>query len=198
MGGRARSPASQVATEAKSNEITAIPVLLDALDIRGATVTIDAEGCQKKIAKKIVDQGGNYLLALKGNQPLLHQEVIAYFEHVPPGTSGTAGPRALLRRPAVVRYECPRAGDVLLARTSGVVAKLKGLDHLVTKLCHGDLLGWSGGEAGVDQDRRDRGDAHATRRCARTFYAFPPLTGVIGTAPMRSRTAAAERLRSTR
>jgi predicted transposase YbfD/YdcC len=71
----------QIATEAKSNEITAIPALLEMIDVRGATVSIDAEGCQKKIAEKIVDGGANYLLALKGNQPLLHAEVIAYFEH---------------------------------------------------------------------------------------------------------------------
>lgn len=71
----------QLATEEKSNEITAIPALLDTLDVRGATVTIDAEGCQKKIAAKIVDGGANYLLALKANQPTLHQEVVAYFEH---------------------------------------------------------------------------------------------------------------------
>jgi predicted transposase YbfD/YdcC len=71
----------QLATEAKSNEITAIPALLDTLNVRGATVSIDAEGCQKKIAEKIVDKGANYLLALKANQPLLHQEVVQYFEH---------------------------------------------------------------------------------------------------------------------
>jgi len=71
----------QLATEEKSSEITAIPALLDTLDVRGATVTIDAEGCQKKIAAKIVDGGANYLLALKANQPTLHQEVVAYFEH---------------------------------------------------------------------------------------------------------------------
>jgi predicted transposase YbfD/YdcC len=71
----------QIAIEEKSNEITAIPALLDTLDVRGATVTIDAEGCQKKIAAKIIDGGANYLLALKANQPLLHQEVTDYFEH---------------------------------------------------------------------------------------------------------------------
>ena len=53
----------QIATDEKSNEITAIPELLDTLDVRGATVTIDAEGCQKKIAEKIVDGGANYLTA---------------------------------------------------------------------------------------------------------------------------------------
>ena len=70
----------QVAVDAKSNEVTAIPELLALLEIRGATVTIDAAGCQRKIAAAIVDKGADYVLALKGNQPLLEQEVASYFE----------------------------------------------------------------------------------------------------------------------
>ena len=65
----------QVATEEKSNEITAIPALLDLLDLRGALVSIDAMGTQVKIARKIVDGGGDYLLGLKGNQTNLLKEV---------------------------------------------------------------------------------------------------------------------------
>jgi predicted transposase YbfD/YdcC len=61
----------QVATQAKSNEITAIPELLELLDLHGAIVTIDAMGCQKAIASKIVERGGNYLLVAKDNQPTL-------------------------------------------------------------------------------------------------------------------------------
>ncbi len=63
----------QVATDAKSNEITAIPKLLEILDISGALVTIDAMGCQTEIARKILDGGGDYVLAVKGNQPTLHR-----------------------------------------------------------------------------------------------------------------------------
>lgn len=63
----------QLATEEKSNEITAIPELLANLDVSGAIVTIDAAGCQKNIAAKIVDQRGDFVLALKGNQGTLHQ-----------------------------------------------------------------------------------------------------------------------------
>jgi predicted transposase YbfD/YdcC len=65
----------QLATEEKSNEITAIPELIDNIDIAGATVTIDAAGCQKQIAAKIIDGRGDYVLALKGNQGNLHQAV---------------------------------------------------------------------------------------------------------------------------
>ena len=70
----------QLATDSKSNEITAIPQLLELLDLRGATVTIDAMGCQKAIAEKIIDAGGNYILGLKENHPTLHQEVEQFFE----------------------------------------------------------------------------------------------------------------------
>jgi predicted transposase YbfD/YdcC len=70
----------QLATEVKSNEITAIPKLLDLLDLNGAVVTIDAAGCQKKIAGKIVEQGGDYVLQLKGNQGGLHAETVELFD----------------------------------------------------------------------------------------------------------------------
>jgi predicted transposase YbfD/YdcC len=70
----------QVATDAKSNEITAIPELLKLLDLQGSVVTIDAIGCQKKIAAQIVDQGGDYVLQLKGNQGGLHDETALLFD----------------------------------------------------------------------------------------------------------------------
>jgi predicted transposase YbfD/YdcC len=70
----------QVATEEKSNEITAIPQLLALLDIKGALVTIDAMGCQKEIAKQIVEQGGDYVLTVKDNQPQLKEDIEACFE----------------------------------------------------------------------------------------------------------------------
>jgi len=69
----------QVATDAKSNEITAIPKLLDMLDVRGATITIDAMGCQRKIVEKIVEKGADYAIAVKDNQPTLHEEVESAF-----------------------------------------------------------------------------------------------------------------------
>jgi predicted transposase YbfD/YdcC len=67
----------QIATDSKSNEITAIPKLLAMLDLAGATVSIDAMGCQREIAAQIRRQEGHYLLALKENQPALHQKVAA-------------------------------------------------------------------------------------------------------------------------
>jgi predicted transposase YbfD/YdcC len=70
----------QVACAEKSNEITAIPELLCLVDIKGAIITIDAMGTQKAIATQIVDQGADYVLALKGNQETLHQAVIDYID----------------------------------------------------------------------------------------------------------------------
>jgi predicted transposase YbfD/YdcC len=70
----------QVAVDAKSNEITAIPLLLDLLDLRDKVVTIDAAGCQKDIAARVVAGGGDYVLAVKDNQPTLHAEVCQAFE----------------------------------------------------------------------------------------------------------------------
>lgn len=65
--------------DGKSNEITAVLKLLDMSDVEGAVVTRDAMGCQTSIAVKIVDKGGEYTLALKGNQGKLADEVENYF-----------------------------------------------------------------------------------------------------------------------
>jgi predicted transposase YbfD/YdcC len=70
----------QVKVDGKSNEITAIPKLLELLEVSGCIVTLDAMGCQKEIAAQIVDQGADYVLALKGNQGTLEQEVKLFFE----------------------------------------------------------------------------------------------------------------------
>lgn len=65
----------------KSNEITAIPKLLEALDLAGCIVTIDAMGCQTAIAEQIIDQNGDYVLSLKGNQGHLHEDVVEMFAY---------------------------------------------------------------------------------------------------------------------
>src|SRR5271157_3126751 len=70
----------QVATHEKSNEITAIPELLKLLDLEGAVVTIDAMGCQRDIAAGIVEQKGEFVLAVKENQPHLYEDIEQAFE----------------------------------------------------------------------------------------------------------------------
>jgi len=71
---------AQIATDAKSNEITAVPKLLAILSLKGAIVTTDALNCQRAIAQQIVDQGGDYALALKGNQATLHDDVRLFLD----------------------------------------------------------------------------------------------------------------------
>lgn len=70
----------QLATDGDSNEITAIPKLLGLIDLSNAIVTIDAMGCQREIAQQIIEQGGDYLLTLKGNQPAAHAAVSEFIE----------------------------------------------------------------------------------------------------------------------
>jgi predicted transposase YbfD/YdcC len=69
----------QVKTDEKSNEITAIPKLLEMLHLQGCIVTIDAMGCQKAIVKDIVDKGADYVISLKGNQETVHEKTKAFF-----------------------------------------------------------------------------------------------------------------------
>lgn len=70
----------QLKVAEKSNEITAVPKLLRALELRGCIVTTDAMGCQKKIAQQIIDSGADYVLALKGNHETVHEEVKTYLD----------------------------------------------------------------------------------------------------------------------
>jgi predicted transposase YbfD/YdcC len=70
----------QIATEAKSNEITAVPKLLAMLSLKGCIVTADAMSCQRAICAQIVEQGGDYVIALKGNQGALHNDVQLFLE----------------------------------------------------------------------------------------------------------------------
>ena len=70
----------QLAVEAKSNEITAVPQLLELLSLRGKVVTADAMHCQRHIAQQVVEQGGDYVLALKGNQSSLYDDVKTFLD----------------------------------------------------------------------------------------------------------------------
>jgi predicted transposase YbfD/YdcC len=72
----------QVKTDEKSNEIPAIPVLLDKIALEGSIVSIDAMGCQYEIADKIVKKKADYVFSLKGNQGNLHEDVVEYFSDV--------------------------------------------------------------------------------------------------------------------
>jgi predicted transposase YbfD/YdcC len=87
----------QVATDAKSNEITAIPQLLELIDVKGCVVTIDAMGTQKEIAAKIIDRDGDYVLALKGNHPTLHEDVANIFVELEEGTRTSVARRKIRR-----------------------------------------------------------------------------------------------------
>jgi predicted transposase YbfD/YdcC len=71
---------AQIATDAKSNEITAVPKLLEMLSLKGTIVTTDALNCQRAIAQQIIHQGGDYALALKGNQGTLHDDVRLFLD----------------------------------------------------------------------------------------------------------------------
>jgi predicted transposase YbfD/YdcC len=84
----------QVAVEDKANELTAIPALLDVLDIEGAVVTIDAMGCQKSIARRVRKRGGDYVLALKDNHPTLRELVAHHFAVVADGDAAGLTPAA--------------------------------------------------------------------------------------------------------
>jgi predicted transposase YbfD/YdcC len=79
-GCKQRLVLAQIATDAKSNEITAVPKLLRMLSLKGTIVTTDALNCQRGIAQQVVDQGGDYVLALKGNQGTLHDDVTTYLD----------------------------------------------------------------------------------------------------------------------
>jgi predicted transposase YbfD/YdcC len=80
---RSRLVLGQEAVEEKSNEITAIPALLERIDLEGSLVSIDAMGCNPNIAQSILDAKADYLLAVKDNQPTLHADLKSYFDTAP-------------------------------------------------------------------------------------------------------------------
>jgi predicted transposase YbfD/YdcC len=128
----------QVAVDAKSNEITAMPELLELLDLRDKIVTTDAMGCQKTIAETIVKGGGDYILAVKANQPTLHAEIQAAFATAAPPSARSArlyttedqGPGREEQRTGTSPPGARRAGG-------GAVRGVAGGAHD----CHGDPCG---------------------------------------------------------
>ena len=131
----ARLTLGQVAVDSKSNEITAIPLLLELLDLKGATVTIDAMGCQKEIAAKIVAGGGDYVLALKGNQGKLHEAVDTAFTTA---LEASVPPRGMGRHVTVEtnrgRHERREYTVLPAPRSLAGIADWKGLATLVMVL----------------------------------------------------------------
>jgi predicted transposase YbfD/YdcC len=99
----------ELAINEKSNEITAIPQLLDMLNVKGCIVTIDAMGTQTKIAAKIIERGGDYLLPVKENQPQLHDDIALYFDGRPAdldfAETNEKGHGRLESRKCVVSYD---------------------------------------------------------------------------------------------
>ena len=85
---------AQVATDAKSNEITAVPQLLKMLRLEGCIVTVDALNCQREIARQVIDQKGDYVLALKGNQATLHDDVRTFLDDPADASSRSATARS--------------------------------------------------------------------------------------------------------
>jgi predicted transposase YbfD/YdcC len=138
----------QVAVNDKSNEIDAIPRLLALLDVEGATVTLDAIGCQREVAREVVERGGDYVLAVKQNQPALHAKVKALLdEAILDGFAGMSHGHVERTDDAHGRVETRRTwvtdevnwlGDDLLARWPGL-ASLAVIESVRQDL--GDLTG---------------------------------------------------------
>ncbi len=142
----------QVATEEKSNEITAIPILLDSIHVEGSTVTIDAMGCQKKIAKKIIEKNGDYALAVKENQPKLHNEIVEYFEEA-------IGERTV--NADVRQYVTSDEGHGRIEVRSHYVAELPKSSEI--------LKNWAGAKA-IGMVVRESEDKHGRKSNDRRYY----------------------------
>jgi predicted transposase YbfD/YdcC len=146
---------SQVAVADKSNEIDAIPRLLSLLDLAGATVTVDAIGCQREVAAQVVDCGGDYVLAVKENQPALHAKVRALLDeailddfdgmrHDALAVETDGGHGRVETRRAWVTDEVRWLGDDLLALWPGLRA-------VAAVECTREVTGGGGGEASVER-----------------------------------------------
>jgi predicted transposase YbfD/YdcC len=109
---------AQIAADEKSNEITAVPQLLRLVNLEGRTVTADAMSCQREIAQQIVDQGGQYVLSLKGNQPTLFDDVARYLADPEARVLATLKPTVdadhgrIETRSAVVSYDVDWLQDI--------------------------------------------------------------------------------------
>jgi predicted transposase YbfD/YdcC len=121
----------QMACEEKSNEITAIPKLLELLELKGCIVTIDAMGTQTKIAETIVDKGADYILTVKENQPQLHSDIVLYFQTERNSLTETARTEEVLHG----RYETRELAisrDIAFLDPEGRWKNLSGIGMLTT------------------------------------------------------------------
>jgi hypothetical protein len=112
----------QLAVDAKSNEITALPKLLEMLSLKGTIVTVDAMGCQRDIAQQIIDQGGDYALALKGNQATLHADVSLFLDD--PQLTAQGHTAASMAPMAASRPEPPRSRAISLGSRSSMPGRV--------------------------------------------------------------------------
>jgi predicted transposase YbfD/YdcC len=117
----------------KSNEITAIPQLLKALELSGAVVTIDAIGCQKSIARQIVQKKADYVLAVKENQPHLLADIKDSFQML---AAGTVSEQIDCGHGRVERRTCSVLGDLSLLDTPGEWASLRALVRIEAERYH--------------------------------------------------------------
>jgi predicted transposase YbfD/YdcC len=135
---------SQVAVSDKSNEIDAIPRLLSLLDLEGATVTLDAIGCQREVARQVVDCGGDYVLAVKQNQPALHARVKALLdEAILDGFDGMAHDAAQETDGGHGRVEVRRAWVTPEVHWlgEGLLADWPGLASVAAVECRREVIG---------------------------------------------------------
>ncbi|MGA7830370.1 MAG: ISAs1 family transposase [Terracidiphilus sp.] len=123
----------QCKVDAKSNEITAIPELLRVLELTGATVTIDAIGCQKQIASQIVQQKGDYLLAVKENQPTLLADIRDSFQML---TADSVDEQIDCGHGRVETRRCSVLGDLTLLDNSGRWDSLRSIVRLEATRFH--------------------------------------------------------------
>jgi predicted transposase YbfD/YdcC len=150
---------AQVTVQDKSNEITAIPKLLELMDLKGAVVTIDAMGTQREIAGKIVDGGGDYVLPVKENQPVLHQKVKTLMDEAVLG--GIAGLNV-----GCVQQSNEDHGRIESRRT-WVVNDTSSLGKTLLDLWPG-LAG--GSLAMIERQRKDLGDLAGKATVERCYY----------------------------
>lgn len=137
---RARWVLTQQPVIEKSNEITAIPDLLSCLEIAGATITIDAMGCQKNIAQKIIDGGADYVLALKENQPTLYAETKRFLdEEDEAGRLVSLETENTGRRTEIRRYVLSDQIDRLSQKSAWAGLKTIGMVESIRSVAHGPV-----------------------------------------------------------